>query len=97
MSDMPEDAFHSSYVGYGWDNTQLSFISSMPHYEEFIHDTQSLLLLEIAFMDRDSAISERLVALDMLRDYWSEKWDYDFDDFFDYAAWREWISGANTA
>lgn len=92
MAGMPDDAFHQSPSDYGWDEKQISFISSMPRYNEFSHDTQSLMWLEIAYMDREAAISERTIAIEALRSYWEERWGYSFDEFFDWAGWRGWVS-----
>lgn len=86
------DAFFAAPSEYGWNDHQVNLIDNMPKFDEFSRDPASLMWLNIALLDNESTISERLVALDALRSYWRSKWGYEFDDFFDWKGWREWVS-----
>ncbi len=78
----------------GWDNREFHFIENLPNFDEVLNDSFALNLINAAYMDFDSRTAQEW--RDLLSEYWQDEFGYDFDDYFDWEGWREWISPTGT-
>jgi hypothetical protein len=52
-------------------------------------DTTAQALFHAAYFDQDYTTSERVAIREALAEYLEDEYDIDFDDVFDWEAWRE--------
>lgn len=84
--------FFEDHNPFDWDSDVERMLKSMPDYKQFMQDPVSQMLLHAALFDYDVEAGERLVARHMIQEYWEDHWGYEFDDFFDWDGWRDWVS-----
>lgn len=74
----------------GWQQREFEFIERLPNLQEVLNDDFALRLIDAAYItfESDTVNAWR----QMLADYWTDTFGYDFDEYFDWESWREWVS-----
>jgi hypothetical protein len=83
---MPDDT-----GGFWGDDVERDIYESLVGHERDIFDDQHLqILFHEAYFDRDLDAETRASMQDELERYMLEEYDMDFDNHFDWVAYREW-------
>jgi hypothetical protein len=72
-----------------WSETEIRLFEDMAHDTDALEDPHLQALFDTAFFNFDVSKETRKGAREALNDYVKEVYDFDFDTWFDWAAWRE--------
>ena len=72
-----------------WSETELNLFERMAHDTDALDDPHLQALFDTAFFNFDVDKETRKGARERLTEYIQEVYDFDFDQWFDWAAWRE--------
>jgi len=73
-----------------WGYIEFSLYEGMANdFQPLYNDTMAQNLFDAALFDHDISRGDRAAIMDSLRDYMWEEYGIDFDDVFDWEAYRE--------
>jgi hypothetical protein len=72
-----------------WSQTEQQLFEQMAHDTDALDDPLLQALFNTAFFDFDISKERRAEARETLKSYIQDVYDFDFDRWFDWAAWRE--------
>lgn len=84
--------FFDRHNSFDWGDKEETLFTSLPKWQDIMNDPMAMVLLHAGLFDLDATIAERNVAQAMIDEYWPEEFGYDFDEFFDWDGWREFLS-----
>lgn len=86
----PKDYFFEDHNPYNWPESVDPMLHYMSRYAGFMNDDMSQWLLDTGFFNDEVSRADRTVAREWIREYWPERWGYDFYRQWNWKAWRDW-------
>jgi hypothetical protein len=72
-----------------WSETEKALFEQMAHDTDALDDPMLQSIFDTAYFNFDISKEQRADARETLRSYVKEVYGFDFDTWFDWAAWRE--------
>jgi len=83
------------YVPESWSERQADLYDDLVNADPVIAADQELqFLYQEALFDLELSAPDRQIIIDMLEDYLMDQYGIDFDDVFDWDAYRSWYENA---
>lgn len=82
------------YNPQGWDTQVAHLWDDATNGAGWEHDDYGKMLFDTAYIDEYASTSAKQVARDMLREYFEDQYGIDWDDAFDWEAFRDWYESA---
>jgi hypothetical protein len=67
----------------------MNLYESMAHDTDALNDSMLQSMFDLAFFDQDASHDIRENARDWVDEYLADEYGFDFDEWFDWEAWRE--------
>jgi hypothetical protein len=67
----------------------MNLYESMAHDTDALNDSMLQSMFDLAFFDQDASHDIRENARDWVDEYLADEYGFDFDDWFDWDAWRD--------
>ena len=80
--------YEFDFIG-GWTENQQSLYESAFEPIGAFDDPVAQTLFENGYLNPDVSSDDRITAREVLSDYIADTYGYDFDDIFDWEAWRD--------
>jgi hypothetical protein len=80
---------HEWAEGRDWSEFEMNLYESMAHDTDALNDSMLQSMFDLAFFDQDASHDIRENARDWVDEYLADEYGFDFDDWFDWDAWRD--------
>jgi hypothetical protein len=80
---------HEWAEGRDWSEFEMTLYESMAHDTDALNDGMLQSMFDLAYFDQDVSHDVRENAREWLDEYLADEYGFDFDDWFDWEAWRE--------
>jgi hypothetical protein len=80
---------HEWAEGRDWSDFEMDMYERMAHDTDALDDPMMQSMFDLAYFDQDVSHDIRENAREWLDEYIADEYGFDFDDWFDWEAWRE--------
>jgi hypothetical protein len=80
---------HEWAEGRDWSEFEMNLYERMAHDTDALNDSMLQSMFDLAFFDQDASHDIRENARDWVDEYLADEYGFDFDDWFDWDAWRD--------
>ena len=85
---------HEWAEGRDWSEFEMGLYEDMAHDTDALNDPMLQSMFDLGYFDHDVSSDVRANAREWLDEYIMEEYGFDFDQFFDWEAWRDAYSEA---
>lgn len=72
-----------------WSDRQERLFENMAHETDVLQDNMLQQVFHVGFFDTDVDHENRMAAREWVKEYVSEQYGFEFDEYFDWETWRE--------